>query len=699
MAGDMGNRENSLKRWASVLMSVVLALSALVSIETFGATIDVTKTQIKLATPEQVRDAFRRGLFIPVTEGGSTLLAAKTNAPIKGTLAVALATLGAFDKAEPLLKSAEAAKEPQARLHRILFEALIAEKAGKVDGLTNACMRAIREDFRHPVAYYLLAKSALDRKEFARAEKHANEALAFEPQMAPSMFLLGIARHGLNKREEAAQDLAKAMQMDPLDARPRLALGTLYAEAGAHAQAVGLFREVATMNPTMFIARERLGLSLLELGRTDEAVATAQEVLQSQPQSIQARYTLALAQLRAGKIEEAERELKLFTEAAPNASEGYYLTGLAKALRNRPQEAHASLAKALPLAAQRSGVLSAMATFHHLAGDLDEAAKGFQEALPGAQPGMTDRIHFQLGLLALDRKDWKKAHEWFQKSTKFVSNFRSDLLDYPSLFQAAPAKSLGSSSLGCLLLADLFLVASRDSFKKSLQSHPRDAVALLLGASASARMGDSPQALEWLAKLAALQPNYWPAHYALGDLYLNRRDWEKSEASLKRTIELDPLNEASYLRLLGIYREKKQHDQADATARQMMAKMPSNPLGFNEMAALLADRKEKLDEALTLAKKALSMEMKNGYFLDTLGWVHYQRGEFTQAETTLREAVAALPRHPEVRLHLGLVLFKNQKLEESGTHLQQVLSLAPGSSLAKEAQDLLPKTVKLGGTP
>lgn len=679
-------------RWLVLMLCVGLQ-------ELDAANIDVNKPVQRLATPDQVRDAFRRGLFVQVTEGASILVAADPKSPIKGPLGVSLATLGALDKAGPLITEAESAKEPQASLHRLHFEAMKAQKEGKIDAMTNACFRAIREDFRHPVAYFLLARLSLEQKEFAKAEKYAGEALAFEPKMAPAQFLLGISRHAQNKREEAARDLGNAIQLDPIDARPRMALGSLYAEVGAHAQAVSVFRDVVNLNSGLVPARERLSLSLLESGNEQEAISTASETLKQHPQSTQSRYVLALAHFRTGKLDETEAELRKYGEAMPNAVEGHYLSALVRALKNQFREAVGALEKSLQVAPGQPGVLGAIGTMHHLAGDLNAATNAFHQALRGANPSMADRIHFQLGLVALDRKDWKGAHEWFQKTAKFVSNFRSDLLDYRSLYEQAPEKSLGQTSFGSLLLADRMVQSSIDTFRQGLKRNERDAVGLLLGGSASARKGDTSQALEWLNKLATLQPQYWPAHYALADIHLTRKDLEKSEASFRRTVQLDPLNEASYLRLLAIYRDRGNLEKAESTAREMVAKMPASPTGYNELAAFLAERKDRLDEALTLAKKALGMESQNGYFLDTLGWVHYQRGEYVEAEKILENAAKVLPRHAEVRLHLGQALFKNKKLDQSAGHLREVITLAPGTSFAKEAEALLPKTSSISSKP
>jgi predicted Zn-dependent protease len=65
-----------------------------------------------------------------------------------------------------------------------------------------------------------------------------------------------------------------------------------------------------------------------------------------------------------------------------------------------------------------------------------------------------------------------------------------------------------------------------------------------------------------------------------------------------------------------------------------------------------------LEQALKLNEEVVRLVPEESSYLDTLGWVHYQRGEFQHAVTPICEAVMLEPGHPELRIHLGDVYWQ-----------------------------------------
>jgi tetratricopeptide (TPR) repeat protein len=80
---------------------------------------------------------------------------------------------------------------------------------------------------------------------------------------------------------------------------------------------------------------------------------------------------------------------------------------------------------------------------------------------------------------------------------------------------------------------------------------------------------------------------------------------------------------------------------------------------------MLADRGVRLDEAHELIKKALDMDPQNGAYLDSMGWVCYRQGKFTDAEDLLVRAIDRLGQDATVHDHLGDVYIKLGKTKEA----------------------------------
>jgi tetratricopeptide (TPR) repeat protein len=77
---------------------------------------------------------------------------------------------------------------------------------------------------------------------------------------------------------------------------------------------------------------------------------------------------------------------------------------------------------------------------------------------------------------------------------------------------------------------------------------------------------------------------------------------------------------------------------------------------LNHLGYLLADGDRALDEAILLVERALVAEPGNPSYLDSLGWAHFRRGDFSEAEKYLLPAAEQLPGNSVVQDHLGDVL-------------------------------------------
>ena len=60
-----------------------------------------------------------------------------------------------------------------------------------------------------------------------------------------------------------------------------------------------------------------------------------------------------------------------------------------------------------------------------------------------------------------------------------------------------------------------------------------------------------------------------------------------------------------------------------------------------------------LDEAESLIRRALEIDPDDGFYIDSLGWVYYQRGDYRRAVEQLERAVELAGDDPTVIEHLG----------------------------------------------
>jgi tetratricopeptide (TPR) repeat protein len=101
---------------------------------------------------------------------------------------------------------------------------------------------------------------------------------------------------------------------------------------------------------------------------------------------------------------------------------------------------------------------------------------------------------------------------------------------------------------------------------------------------------------------------------------------------------------------------------------------PQNAMALNYLGYMLADRGVKLDEALTLIKKAVALDPANGAYLDSLGWAYFKIGKYDQAEDNLSRASQHMGADPTVQDHLGDLYQKTGRLKLAAVHWERALT-------------------------
>jgi tetratricopeptide (TPR) repeat protein len=130
---------------------------------------------------------------------------------------------------------------------------------------------------------------------------------------------------------------------------------------------------------------------------------------------------------------------------------------------------------------------------------------------------------------------------------------------------------------------------------------------------------------------------------------------------------------------------------AEGTLREILKQTPRNPIALNNLGYFLAERGEKLDEALKLIEQAVEIDPTNPSFLDSLGWAYFKLGKLVEAEKYLKDAVQIDDSSSTIHEHLGDVYQKQGKVELAKTAWKKALNL---SSEADETNRIKAKLAK-----
>lgn len=228
---------------------------------------------------------------------------------------------------------------------------------------------------------------------------------------------------------------------------------------------------------------------------------------------------------------------------------------------------------------------------------------------------------------------------------------------------------------------------------KALARAPENADLLELQGLALSHAGRTAEAKAAFEKALEIRPSSANAYAGLAGLRAQAGDTKGAVEFFDRAYELAP-DEGSYAYSAAqLVLGSGDEDAAVKRLRHIVKHNPSVVGARNDLAWILAERGQELDLALSLAKDA-RRQASSPEILDTLGWVHFVRGEFDEAVEVLKAAVDARPDSPSMRYRLGLALQKSG----DETSARKMLESALAAGTFPEAEEARRQLAQLAGS-
>ena len=396
-----------------------------------------------------------------------------------------------------------------------------------------------------------------------------------------------------------------------------------------------------------------------------EAVLTlVQDLAKPYPQSPEAHFAIAQASWSAGKRQEAVAELRLADRLRPGWEPAALFQGQALQqvsvsdalefyrafLRDYPKASEVRLAYARLLVSEKS-YPQARAEFQRVlddapnnaelsfavgllalqASELDAAETYLKQALSSGYKDV-DLLHFYLGQIAEERKQFKQAADWFA------------LVGPGEHYLNAQIRYAG------VLAKQDKLDKARQHLQQILPQNIAQRVLLIQAEAQLLREAkDYQQAFDVLGKGMEKLPNHPELLY-------------------------DHAMAAEKLNLLEVM---------EKDLRQLIKIKPDNAHAYNALGYTFAERGIRLEEALQLTEKALSLAPNDPLIMDSLGWAYFRHGDHGKAAEWLKKA-HELRQDPEIAAHLGEVLWAQGQRDEARKVWQSALKLAPENEVLRD---------------
>jgi tetratricopeptide (TPR) repeat protein len=254
---------------------------------------------------------------------------------------------------------------------------------------------------------------------------------------------------------------------------------------------------------------------------------------------------------------------------------------------------------------------------------------------------------------------------------------------FERVVQLEPKHKTAWDGLGLAYLFQLKLEQAANAFRKQIELNPYDENAYTYLGTTLWRQEKYGEAEAAFRKQIEVNPLDQQAHAQLGALLRERRRYAEAVPELEKAISLAPQNPALHVNIGQAYLNLGQGEKALAAFDKAVELAP-RPTIWNNVAYELSLHKAHLDRAEQYAESAVATtaaalrnislgrltenDLTNvsgiAAYWDTLGWIHFQRGNLDKAEKYVT-ASWLLDFHGEVGDHLAQIHEKRGKKQEA----------------------------------
>jgi len=163
------------------------------------------------------------------------------------------------------------------------------------------------------------------------------------------------------------------------------------------------------------------------------------------------------------------------------------------------------------------------------------------------------------------------------------------------------------------------------------------------------------------------------------------------EATLRRATDLEPRLIPAQMVLAESASARGDHDSAAARYRAVLQADSRHIPAMNNLAYLLADKKNAAEEALPIAERAYELSGRAWEVADTLGWVRFKLEQFAAALPLIEGAAAAMRKEVDVQIHAATINVAIKRPDRAKLYLDAALEADPAAAGRPDVKALMAK--------
>jgi tetratricopeptide (TPR) repeat protein len=612
-------------------------------------------------------------------------------------LMLASIQLGEGDKAggRDILLNGITANPDNIRLRAVLTALLLDEKS--YDEAIAQVKEAIRIEPQNKVHKLKLAAVYWDADRKDDVQSLFRQMIAEDDKPADVRIMVADFYSKHKKMDKALAVINDGIEKEPQNTKLRLALSVLQIDMRDHDGAIDTLKAALTMtkdnaDPDVLKVKNQLAKIYLGIGEIEAAKKYSDEIIGISAGDVDAQFTAGQIYLHEKDGIKAVSAFRTVVSERPELLSGYLYLAQSHLLNNEKQLAIDALTNGLAVNKKAAGLRKALARIYTADKDFESAEKQLRLIIEQNPQDIRSRADLADFLFLRQKPD--EAIAIYDEMITQYPEVPAGYLKLAAILRSRekPEEAVAVMEKGYQtipqsppILTELVKsYISLEDYGKAigvlgerLKSNEKDFLANnLLGETYLTRK-EYDKAKHYFEKAIALTPEWQIPHNNLARLYLYQGQTAEAIKNLTSALDKNPKNAAAYMTLGNLYSASGQGEKVIGVYEKALAAMPELWPAANNLAYLLAGEnagQADLERARELALKAVAMQPDRPDVIDTLGWVHYQRGEIDLAITELEKAVSMAPDSATINYHLGLALIRANRRNEARQALEKALN-------------------------
>ena len=494
---------------------------------------------------------------------------------------------------------------------------------------------------------------------------------------------------------------------------------------GKSTQAIEYYKKALELEPDAIEIYISLASVLYMTQQFDEGLTYAQEALEIDPLNIKLYQIVALGYIGKRDLSRAIDYYSEILELDPQRLETYLAIATLLEAGNQIQEAIAIL-EHMPIDLKTTGVYVKLGALAGRANDHLTAIEYYRDGYARDTTSLTAIIGIGTGFDMLGIND--SAIYYYEKANAdtFILNVAQRLMDiyidtdrYDNVIKMANeilaiehSNTHVRRSLGFAHYKLGSVESALDEFYITLRQDPRDTYSAFYVARIYLEQGEHDRALSAIRDAIRIDPDFIELWVYMGFVALEEKEYDLAEHAFaeaayrggdltqiyyllgaiaetlqkdsdayyyyKRSLRENPDNLASLQALASLTSRLERDEETFRTFQKIIEVDTMNAVALNYVGYTYAERSDSLEYALELLNRALEIEVDNGYYIDSRGWIFYMMGRYEDALDELQRA-SEITEDAVIFEHLGDVYLKLGDRSKAQDAYEKALEMEPSN--------------------